>query len=189
MSIWLIENPSKSFITEMIYFIKNIFFGIIMLAVFLSGLTQLGPDCLTFISKKKFSDDLKREIAIKSLPISGKEGDFISVSIREYQATSVVLPVPSFEAVSDKRDTYVSFGILLSQDVNPYAYQAALKKISNTCKENNLLSVPVLKEIVPKLFQLAPTNILKITENLEIKISFDVSLTDGQRIRDRLKQL
>jgi hypothetical protein len=68
-----------------------------MLGVFLAGLTQVGPGCIAFFSDKEFSGDLKRELALKSLPISGKEGDFISVSIQEYQAVSIILPVPAFE--------------------------------------------------------------------------------------------
>ncbi|MHA1944922.1 MAG: hypothetical protein ACXAC6_10600 [Candidatus Hodarchaeales archaeon] len=160
-----------------------------MLGVFLAGLTQIGPGCLAFHSDKEFSENLKRELALKSLPIAGKEGDFVSVSIQEYQAASIILPVPAFEDTNDKRETFVAFGVILSPEVNPTSYQAALKMITDTCKENSILTVPVLKGIVPKLFQLAPTHILQITKNLEVKIDFDISLTSGQRLRDALKRL
>jgi hypothetical protein len=160
-----------------------------MLGVFLAGLTQKGPGCLAFFSDREFSEDLKRELALKSLPISGKEGDFVSVSIQEYQAVSIIVSVHAFEDTFDKRQTFVSFGVLLSPEANPTSYHTALKVITDTCRENNLLSVPVLKGIVPKLFQLAPTHILQIAKNLEVKIDFDISLTSGQRLRDALKKL
>ena len=160
-----------------------------MLGVFIVGLTQLGPGLLAFYPEKEFADYLKLEIALKSLPTLGKEGDCIAVSIREYQAASVIVAVPAFEDTRDQRGTFVAFGVLLSPDVNPTSYQAALKKITETCRNYQMLSVPILKNIVPKLYQLAPTDVLEITDKIKVQITFDVSLTSGQRLRDALKRL
>ncbi|MHA1955240.1 MAG: hypothetical protein ACW96U_14970, partial [Candidatus Heimdallarchaeaceae archaeon] len=99
-----------------------------MLGVFIVGLTQIGPGLLTYYPEKVFTKDLKREIAMKSLPVLGKEGDCIAVTIREFQAASVIVPVPAFENTRDQRGTFVAFGVLLGSDVNPTSYQAALKK-------------------------------------------------------------
>jgi hypothetical protein len=52
-----------------------------------------------------------------------------------------------------------------------------------------MLSVPILENIVPKLFKLAPTDVLEITDKIKVEIKFDVTITSGQRLRDALKDL
>ena len=49
-----------------------------MQAVYLSALTLKGPELLVLHPKKKLKDKEKLELALKTLPMNGKEGDFVT---------------------------------------------------------------------------------------------------------------
>ncbi len=160
-----------------------------MLGVFLAGLTKLGPDTIAFSNGKHFTDELKKEIAMKSIPMSGKEGDSVSVSIQDFQAVSRLLLVPAFESGYDQRDSFVAFGVLISQETNPTAYNSMLKTIASVCSKYGCLDVPSLKELVPKLHKLPPNKILEIKPGVDVDISIDTTPTSGDRLRNALKSL
>ena len=160
-----------------------------MLGVFLAGLTKLGPDTIAFCNGRPFTDELKREIAMKSIPMSGKVGDLVSVTIQNFQAVSITLLVPAFEGGYDQRDSFVALGVLLSQESNPTPYYTMLKNISGACLKNGILNVPTLKKVVPKLYNLPSNNVLMITSDIQVNISIDNSPTSGDRLREALKRL
>jgi len=160
-----------------------------MLGVFLAGLTKLGPDTIAFSNGRQFTAELKKEIAMKSIPMSGKEGDFVSVSIKDFQAVSVILLVPAFESGYDQRDSFVAFGVLISQETNPTPYTSMLKTIASVCSKYGCLDVPSLIELVPKLHKLPPNKILEIKSGVEIDVAIDTAPTSGDRLRDALKRL
>ena len=160
-----------------------------MLGVFLAGLTKLGPDTIAFSNGKLFTDELKKEIAMKSIPMSGKEGGFVSVSIKDFQAVAVILLVPAFESGYDQRESFVAFGVLVSQETNPTPFNSMLKTIASVCSKYGCLDVPSLKKLVPKLHNLPPNKILEIKPGVEVDVAIDTTPTSGDRLRSALSRL
>ncbi|MHA1977014.1 MAG: hypothetical protein ACW98F_13865 [Candidatus Hodarchaeales archaeon] len=160
-----------------------------MLGVFLAGLTKLGPDVIAFSDGNHFTAELKKEVAMKSIPMSGKSGDFVSVSIQDFQAVSILLLVPAFESGYDQRDSFVAFGVLVSQETNPTTFNSMLKTISSVCMKYGCLDVPSLIKLVPKLHNLPENKILEIKPGVEIDIGIDTTPTSGDRLRTALKRL
>jgi hypothetical protein len=111
--------------------------------------------------------DLK-ELAFKSIPMSGKDGDFLSVSIPKFQATCLVNQVPAFKGSPDTRDTFLSFGLILPEDINPIPYRNMLRRITSICKQHNLLTLDNLSKISSKLIK-SMTITHECTFTLEIK--------------------
>lgn len=95
-------------------------------AIYLAALTKKGPEILLIQPNIKLPEKDLRELAFRSIPMSGKDGDFLSVSIPKYQATCIVNQVPPFGEQTDQRDTFVSFGLLLDSNANPIPYRNIL---------------------------------------------------------------
>jgi hypothetical protein len=112
-------------------------------------------------------NDLK-ELAFKSIPMSGKDGDFLSVTIPKFQATCLVNQVPAFKDSPDHRDTFLSFGLILQEDTNPIPYRNMLRRITTICKQHNLLNLECLQQISSKLIK-SMTITHECTFSLEIK--------------------
>ncbi len=146
-------------------------------AVYLAALTKKGPEILTVQPNLNISPSTLQELAFKSIPLRGKDGDFLSVSIPKYQAACIVNQVPSFKESMDERDTYVVFGLLLEENSNPIPYKNILLQIAKTCKKNNMMTYPVLKRITSHLFKsMTITQECSFTIEFKkgIKIEFDL---------------
>ncbi|NHK29987.1 MAG: hypothetical protein FK730_01460 [Asgard group archaeon] len=137
-------------------------------AVYLAGLTRNGPEILSMEPKLTIPANDMKELAYKSIPMSGKDGDFLSVSIPKFQATCLVNQVPAFKDSPDTRDTFLSFGLILQEDTNPIPYRNLLRRITSICKTHNLLSFDCLKKISSKLIK-TMTVTHECTFSLEIK--------------------
>ena len=122
------------------------------ISVILTGLTLRGPDILTQYPAISLTGEERFSIAMKSLPMGGRCGDVVNVSLDGYQIIFVLLSIPAFELGIDQRDTMVSMGILIPGNINPIPFQHALKNIANICKENKLLSITTLENVMKELY-------------------------------------
>lgn len=122
-------------------------------AIYLAALTQKGPEILFSEPELKLTENEKKELAFKSMPLTGKDGDFVSTNIQSYQAACLVNQVPSFKEAMDDRDTYLSMGLLLDPNTNPIPYKNILQRITAICKEHNLLNYECLKKISAHLYK------------------------------------
>jgi hypothetical protein len=109
--------------------------------------------------------------------MSGKDGDFLSITIPKFQAISLVNQVPAFEDNPDQRDTFLSFGLLLQEDVNPIPYRNMLRRITSICKQHDLLTIENLQKISSKLIKTMTvthecTFTLEIKKGTKIEFSF-----------------
>ncbi|MFW9922696.1 MAG: hypothetical protein ACFFDW_05320 [Candidatus Thorarchaeota archaeon] len=137
-------------------------------AIFIAALTRNGPEILNIKPSLNISEKDLKELAFKCIPMGGKDGDFISVSIPNYQASCLLNQVPPFPESMDDRDTFLSFGMLLEENANPIPYRDILQRIAKTCKENNLLTFEIMKQITNHLVKsITITN--ECTFTLEIK--------------------
>ena len=144
-----------------------------MKAVFLAGVTALGPGIITIFPSETLSESSKIELALKILPTGGKEGDFVDLIFEDYEVVVIVFPVPAFEIHHNNRASYAAFGFVLSKTANMLIYQTTLQKIINTCSQHTILTVPILKEIVPRLYSLYQNSqkfMLPITPDIQIEI-------------------
>lgn len=123
--------------------------------ILLTGLTLLGPDIITQYpgTGKSLSREERLAIAMKSLPVGGKCGDMINVTLNNYQLIFVLLLVPAFEFGIDTRDTTVSLGLMIPENINPLPYQAVLKNIASICFENKILNIEYLEIIMKELYK------------------------------------
>ncbi len=142
--------------------------------VILTGLTLRGPDIITQFPPNAYHLSLEERLAIamKSLPIGGQCGDMINVSLNQHQLIFVLLMVPAFEVGLDQRETTVSLGIMVPENINPVPYQKVLKNIASKCAENKILNISYLEIIMKELYK-------TILDNKENKFSITI---DGNRI-------
>jgi hypothetical protein len=146
-------------------------------AVYLAALTRKGPEIISMEPKLKIPDNDMKDLAFKSIPMSGKDGDFLSITIPKFQAISLVNQVPAFEDNPDQRDTFLSFGLLLQEDVNPIPYRNMLRRITSICKQHDLLTIENLQKISSKLIKTMTvthecTFTLEIKKGTKIEFSF-----------------
>ncbi|MHA2328393.1 MAG: hypothetical protein ACXACR_07720, partial [Candidatus Hodarchaeales archaeon] len=123
-----------------------------MKAVFLAGVITLGPGIISIFPSDTLSESSKIELALKILPTGGKEGDFVDLIFEDYEVVVIVFPVPAFEKHHNNRASYAAFGFILSKTAKTLIYQTILQKIIDACSQHNILTVPTLRKIVPKLY-------------------------------------
>ncbi len=146
-----------------------------MKGVFITAISTLGPEIISFYPNKlKLNENEKREIGLKSMPMSGKEGDFISVNLEHFQISCLLTLIPPFEVNYDKRDTFASIGFLIGKDENPIPYRLFLEKLISKCKEHNILNMNTLKEIVPQAYSVFKNG--KVNFRIADNISFTIEL-------------
>ncbi|MFW9779682.1 MAG: hypothetical protein ACFFE8_12580 [Candidatus Heimdallarchaeota archaeon] len=164
-----------------------------MEAVFIAGVTELGPGIFNIWPRTILDESQEIELALKILPAGGKEGDLVVVSFKkEFKAAAVIIKLPAFEESQDVRGSFAAFGFLLGENVNSLPYQNILREIIGACTMNNILTVSTLKRLCPELF-----NTLSNSENLKLRISPDVVIelpfnpqkSTGERLRDAMKRL
>ena len=156
-------------------------------AVYLAALTKNGPEILSIQPHLDLPEKDLHELAFKSIPMSSKDGDFVSVSLEPYQATCLVNQVPPFKESQDQRDTFVSFGLLLNENTNPIPYRNILRRISSICKENSLMTYPMLKEIGTKLFK-SMIITQETTFSFEIKKGVSIEFTFSDELEKWLEK-
>ena len=133
-------------------------------AVFLTGLTTLGNELLEFFPESDFCEDIDNELCLKSMPMGGKDKDSIVTNVNDNQAVCIMRSIPGFESPSEKRDMYVSLGLLIPKGRNPIPYQNILTKLTDQFDAKGILNKRTLTRIVPNLFHIL--NRIKKSEEL-----------------------
>lgn len=148
--------------------------------VFVSAFSHLGPEILGIFPKLVISIEQEKAIALKCIPMGGKEGDFITVHAGDFQIASLLTVIPSYMETEDKRNTYASVGFLLDSDVNPVPYKKLLEQIIDACKEHNLLDANTLKKIPHQLYKiLEQTEVsLDLKEGITVELSLEAKKKD-----------
>lgn len=146
--------------------------------VIMTALTIHGPEIISSYPPLEFNNEEKRALAMKSLPFGGNCGDMVTVSINDYQIISVLLVVHSFENTYDRRDTQVAIGIMVPKDTNPIPYQRLLNKVASICKENSILQMEILEEVMINLYE-------SLNKNQQNKFTIDFK---GQQINFALER-
>ncbi|MFW9854358.1 MAG: hypothetical protein ACFFFG_04830 [Candidatus Thorarchaeota archaeon] len=164
-----------------------------MRAVFVAGLTELGPGIINLCPETTLDEEERIKLALKIIPAGGMEGDFVVVSFKKvFKAAAIIVPVPAFDESQDVRGSYAAFGFLLDKNVNSLPYQDILKEITEVCKKNNILSVPILKNLCTELYTTLKESRnlnLKISYGVEVKLPFNPLKTTGETLRDAMKRL
>lgn len=124
------------------------------LAVFVSGVTAMGPEVLIISPKLDLEEELQFEISMKCLPMKANCGDSLTVTIGDFFAVCLILLVPPFENNYDERDKLVSLGLLFDKKFNTFPYQTVLEGMRNLCINKKIMSLQLLKNIVPKLYDM-----------------------------------
>ena len=143
------KNGTRSFATD---------------AVFLTGLTELGNEMLEFFPSTDFCEDLDNELCLKSMPMGGKDKDSIVTSVDENQAVCIMRSIPDHSHPEEKRNMYVSLGLLIPKGRNPIPYQNILTKLTDQFEARGILNKKSLTRLVPNLFHVL--NRMKKSEEL-----------------------
>ena len=148
--------------------------------VFVSAFSHLGPEILEIFPRVDMSEDQEKAIALKCIPMGGKEGDFITVHVGDSQIVSLLTVIPCYKATEDNRNTYASVGFLLDGDINPVPYKKLLEQIIDACKEHNLLDANTLKKIPHQLYKiLEQTEVsLDLNEGITVELSLEAKKKD-----------
>ncbi|MFW9929729.1 MAG: hypothetical protein ACFFD1_10090 [Candidatus Thorarchaeota archaeon] len=121
--------------------------------IILTGLTLKGPDIINHYPSIALSSEQRIAIAMKSLPIGGQCGDMVNISLNDLQIICILFVVSAFELGIDKRDTTVSLGIMIPNNINPLPYQNVLRNIAEICKQRDLMKVAYLESIMKELYE------------------------------------
>lgn len=146
----------------------------VMKAVFLTAFLTMGPEILLTIPRMSFSESEEKEISLKSMPMAGNRGDFISVHLGNYQIASLLLTAPSPEEVLDPRDIFVSIGFLLTRDENAVPYRSILEQLVAQLELHHLITINSLKKILPQLHRIFEQSTINI--DLSEDVSFELSI-------------
>ncbi len=133
---------------------------------------------------------IQDEIAMKSMPIGAKEGDFVTVVLGGFQAATMILEVPSFEK-TDGRPTHLGLGVILDDNDNPMTYRRMLRQIIFALQIDDHTFYDEIKKVPKKLVESfkRPRFRLKLANGKEILVELNEGITEGQRIREALKRL
>ena len=146
--------------------------------VIMTALTTRGPEIVSSYPTLELTMEEKQALAMKSLPMGGNCGDMVTVTINDFQMISVLLLVHSYENTYDNRDTQAALGIITYKDMNPIPYQKLLTKIASVCKENSIVQMQALKEIMVKLYD-------SLNKNQKSKFTIDFA---GQKVNFLLEK-
>lgn len=155
--------------------------------VFLTALTDLGPEVILLQTEGIILSDKEQiDLAIKSMPVSGKKGDFIIVSVDRYQIIALLLEIPPFGTMQDKRNTYASIGFITEHEESPVEYRSALEKITKAIIEADCSNIETLKDVVKQLFEINKKRQGEIVlpNNSKIKIALPKFKKRGLKILD-----
>ncbi len=146
-----------------------------MQGFFLTAITELGPEVVLTSPEKVLGELEEKEISLKSMPMSGKDGDFISTYIENFHIAALLCSVPPIHESYDKRDTFTSIGVFLDKDENPIPYRYIFETIVNECKKHKLLTLDTLKHILPQLYQFSRKNQISLYINTEKTITLTLT--------------
>ncbi|MBD3190986.1 MAG: hypothetical protein GF308_10100 [Candidatus Heimdallarchaeota archaeon] len=111
---------------------------------------------------------IKQEIALKSMPLGAKVGDFTTVIIDDMIFVNYVLNV----VIPNNRDTLYSISVCIDEHENPLRIKTVLETIVSELKACNAVTPKVLDTFAKKLYQAfqGTTTEIKITKNIIISI-------------------
>ncbi|MHA1686166.1 MAG: hypothetical protein ACTSYD_07105, partial [Candidatus Heimdallarchaeaceae archaeon] len=143
--------------------------------VFLSAITDIGPDLILLETQDiTLNEEEKINLAIKSMPVSGKRSDYIIVNLRRCQIIAVLMDIPPFGNIEDTRNTFASLGFIIDRDENPVEYRKILEKIVEKITKSNASNIQTLKSIVNQLIEALKKNLnvlkIELPNNQKIRI-------------------
>lgn len=146
-------------------------------AIFLVAVTIDGPNILGIFPRIILREEERKELSLKTIPIGGKDGEFISANIGDCQAVAIIREVPSFVIEQDRRDTFASFGFLIPKEMNPLPYQEVLQTVTAACKAKNIFNAETLMklgETLHRIMNSARTCKLEIQVNPQLTIEVNL---------------
>ncbi len=147
-----------------------------MKAVFIASMVPVqGPTIISLNPDDYLSNKEKEEVALISMPVGGKEGEFCSVSLNNYHACSILTVLPPIDEELDTRDTPTSIGFLLDPYENPIPYKNLIEDFIEKCKTHGIFTLDFLKKAHPELFKLQNSTSIKIP--FGESSSFNISIT------------
>ena len=115
-------------------------------------MTDFGNELLHFHPEVKISEEIDRELCLKSMPMACQDGDVMITHIGDLQAVCVTRLIPCFEKNSFKTETFATLCLLIPQNTNPVPYHKILSNLLNKYEQKGKLSKEILVDSVPKLY-------------------------------------
>lgn len=148
-----------------------------MKAVFIATMLPVqGPTIISLSPDDYLSNKEKEEVALSSMPVGGKEGEFCSVALNNYHTCCILTVLPPIDEELDSRDTPTSIGFLLDPYENPIPYKKLIEDFIEKCKTHGIFTLDFLKKALPELFKLQNSNSINI--HYGKSSSFDISITE-----------
>ena len=116
------------------------------------------------------NQEILKEIALKSMPLGAKEGDFTTVTLSDKKIFSgFIFTVPHLLT----RDNIASLIVVFeSMNYNTGIIQERFTELINSLKKHNVISVEKVNELLPDLFE----GIITGKCRLSIKRGLDIDL-------------
>ena len=135
-------------------------------------LVKLGDKGLEIVKNypNALPDEVLSQISIKSMPLNAKDGDFISTNINNNYLSGYVFTTPSTKGRGGIASLVAIFNTM------QYNTEIIKKVFSFTITElrkNDLVSVDVISEILPKLYTGLTNEMLKIKISSVVTLEFD----------------
>ena len=148
-----------------------------MKAVFIATMVPVqGPTIISLKPDDYLSNKEKKEVALISMPVGGKEGEFCSVALNNYHTCCILVVLPPIDEELDSRDTPTSIGFLLDPYENPIPYKNLLEDFIEKSKTHGIFTLDFLKNVLPELFKLKNSSSINIPYGKSS--SFNISITD-----------
>jgi hypothetical protein len=121
-------------------------------AVFLTGMTEIGNKLLHFHPNIKISEEINRDLCLKSMPMACQDGDMMITHIGDFQAVCVTRLIPSFEQDSIQKETLATLGLLIPKDINPIPFYKMISNLLKRFEEEGKLTKDTIVNSIPKIY-------------------------------------
>ncbi|NHJ49346.1 MAG: hypothetical protein FK733_16270 [Asgard group archaeon] len=145
-------------------------------------LVQMGASGLEVIDTypNTLPNEVLRELAYKSMPLTAKPGDFASATMNEYSLSSYIFEVPQ----QDKRNNIASLvAVYSTMEYNPTEVKKAFTVIVEELNKKDLLKMEVIKSILPNLQTGLSNRYFTMNISSQARISFDFRSDDEKDVK------
>lgn len=149
-------------------------------------LVQMGEKGLELVEAypKTYSKEVLNQIAIKSMPLNAKEGDFSSATVGPAVLSGYVFSIPATEG----RNNIASLvAVFESMKYNPESIRKIFSYIIIELKKNDLVTIDTLKALLPKLYTGISQGQLRI--KISSVVTLDFTLEEDEEVNEKKKSL
>ena len=136
-------------------------------------LIQMGIKGLELV--KSYPDVLSKEelnkIVFQSIPFGAQDGDFATRTIDNFVICGYIFRIPE---IDDKRANIATLTVIYdSMEFQPLFVKNVFSYIVRKLEESNLLSIEIIEDILPKIFDGLAVENFKIKVNPNVTLVYD----------------